>query len=100
MNDHILLTILAPPATEETLVDWLLEVESEYGFSSVPVSGHSSGHHGLSLLEQVTGRKQQVRFEIHLPVAETQPLLQKLRADFQGAGLHYWVVPLMEWGHL
>jgi hypothetical protein len=100
MNPTVLLTLLAPPAMEETLVDWLLEIEAEYGFSSVPVRGHSSRHQGLSLAEQVSGRRQQIRFEIHLPATRADALVQQLRADFQGAGLHYWIVPLQEWGHV
>lgn len=100
MIDHVLLTLLIPPSIEEAIVDWLLEVESDHGFSSFSVRGHSSSHLGLSLAEQVSGRKQQIRFEIHLPEATLPPLLEKLKQDFQGTGLHYWVVPLKDWGHV
>lgn len=98
MSTQVLLTLLAPPSIEEALVDWLLEVESSSGFSSVPARGHSSQHQGLSLLEQVSGRKQQIRFEIHLPEPEARTLINRLHTDFHNAGLHYWVVPLLEWG--
>ena len=100
MNDPVLLTLLTPPAAEEAVVDWLLEIESEYGFSSFPVRGHSSRHTGLTLAEQVSGRKEQIRFEMHLPESELSSLLNRLRQDFAGAGLHYWVVPLKTWGHV
>ena len=100
MNDYVLITLVTSPAVEEALVDWLLDIESEYGFSSFPVRGHSSSHTGLSLPEQVSGRKEQVRFEMHLPESELVPLLEKLKQNFTGTGLHYWVVPLRDWGHV
>lgn len=100
MSEHVLLTLLTPPAAEEAMVDWLLEIESEHGFSSFQVRGHSSRHTGLTLAEQVSGRKEQIRFEMHLPETELAALLERLHQDFAGAGLHYWVVPLREWGHV
>lgn len=100
MTGGVLFTLIAPPSLEEPLVDWLLEFESEYGFSSFPVSGHSSRQAGLTLAEQVSGRKRQVRFEMHLPETEWQPLVERLRRDFAGAGIHYWVSPVIEQGRV
>lgn len=100
MSAYQLLTLIAPPSLEETLVDWLLEYESEYGFSSFPVNGHSSRHAGLTLAEQVSGRKRQVRFELHLPAAEISGLTERLKRDFAGVGLHYWVLPVLEHGRV
>lgn len=100
MNEFVLLTLIAPPSLEEPLVDWLLRFESQYGFSSFPVNGHSSRHDGLTLAEQVSGRKKQIRFEMHLPAGEWQPLIERLRADFPGAGLHYWISPILELGRV
>ena len=98
MSACFLLTLIVPPGLEEPLVDWLLELESAYGFSSFPVSGHSSRQEGLTLAEQVIGRKRQVRFEIALPEGEWRPLIERLRHDFAGTGIHYWVTPLLERG--
>lgn len=100
MNRYSLLTLIAPPSLEEPLVDWLLQFESEFGFSTFPVSGHSSRHEGLTLAEQVSGRKRQIRFEMHLPETEWRPLIGRLRRDFAGADLHYWVVPIEELGRV
>lgn len=100
MTASTLLTLIAPPSLEEPLVDWLLEFESEFGFSSFPVNGHSSRHGGLTLAEQVSGRKRQVRFEMHLPDNEWRPLVERLNRDFAGAGIHYWVSPIIEHGRV
>ncbi|MGZ8217868.1 DUF3240 family protein [Methylomagnum sp.] len=100
MTGGILFTLIASPGLEEPLVDWLLEFKPEYGFSSFPVNGHSSRQGGLSLAEQVSGRKRQVRFEMHLPEAEWRPLVERLNRDFAGAGIHYWVSPVIEQGRV
>lgn len=95
MPPFFLITLVVPPTLEEPLVDWLLQFESEFGFSSFPVNGHSSRHEGLSLAEQVSGRKKQIRFEMHLPESEWRPLIEQLQRDFNGAGIHYWVSPVV-----
>ncbi len=40
MSGLALLTVIAPVAIEEVLVDWLLENAPELGFSSGPINGH------------------------------------------------------------
>lgn len=100
MTDRYLLTFIAPPALEEPLVDWLLERESQYGFSSFAVNGHSSRHEGLTLAEQVSGRKRQIRFEMHLSDTDAWSLMQGLQKDFSGTGIHYWITPIIESGRV
>ena len=100
MNQQYLITITVPPALEESVVDWLLAVDSHAGFTSFPVHGHSSLADNLTLAEQVSGRKQQVRFQIHLPSAGLSQFIDRLRQDFNGSGLHYWVSPVVESGHI
>ena len=81
-------------------MDWLLQFESQFGFSSFPVNGHSSRHEGLTLAEQVAGRKRQIRFEMHLPSGECVSLIERLKQDFPAAGLHYWISPILELGRV
>lgn len=100
MQQDILLTIIAPPGLEEALVDWLLEIEPDRGFSSSYLSGHSSRHAGLTLAEQVSGRKKQVRFEMHLPEPRCRLLIERLMSDFRGADLHYWMSEVMVQGRI
>ena len=100
MSDRYLLTFVAPPALEEPLVDWLLERESQYGFSSFPVNGHSSRHDGLTLAEQVSGRKKHIRFEMHLSESDSWELVHGLQRDFAGTGIHYWITPIIECGRV
>ena len=100
MAEQYLLTLTVAPAIEESLVDWLLENQGQVGFTSFPVNGHSSQPEGLSLAEQVAGRQKQVRFQIHLDAERVPTLLTQLRRDFAGAGLYYWVSPVLDTGRI
>ncbi len=100
MNPQTLITLTASPSIEESLVDWLLEFTAHAGFTSYPVNGHSSREEGLSLAEKVAGRKKQIRFQMHIPNEELPHFLENLKRDFAGAGIHYWVSPLADAGHI
>lgn len=93
-----LVSLTVPPALEESVVDWLLNLESGFGFTSFPVSGHSSHSRDLTLAEQVSGRKRQVRFEIYLTGSSVEPLIRQLRQDFSGTGIYYWTTPVGQYG--
>ena len=97
MNELCLLVLIAPPQIEEHLVDFLLGQETFSGFSLHRIDG-SPAHGALSLAEQVTGRRRQVMFQVHAPRNDAQALVQQLGETFRGAGLHYWIAPLVEAG--
>lgn len=99
MNHHeFLITLNVPPSLEEAVVDCLLTFESEHGFSSLPVSAHDHRNEGLSLAEQVTGRQRKIRFQMYIDKNDLSALLERLKTDFSGAGIHYWVMPVIENG--
>lgn len=100
MSRQVLVTLTVPPSIEEPLVDWLLQSAGHVGFTSQKANGHSSRAQGLSLAEQVAGRKNQLRFQLHLPEAELPRFMEGLRQDFGGADIHYWVSPLIDAGHI
>jgi hypothetical protein len=54
----------------------------------------------LSLTEQVTGRQRKIRFQMYIDKAHLSALLTKIKADFTGTGLHYWIVPVLEHGEI
>ncbi len=97
VNEY-LVTLNVPPSLEEAVVDCLLMVESEHGFSSFPVSSHDHRNKGLSQAEQVTGRQRKVRIQMYVPEHELADLLAQLREEFSGAGINYWVLPVIENG--
>ncbi len=88
----------APLSLEEAVVDCLLTLESEHGFSSFPVNSHDHKNEGLSLAEQVSGRQKKIRFQMYVPEDGLAQLLSRLRTEFSGSGIRYWVLPVVENG--
>ncbi len=97
-SKEYLVTLSVPPGIEEAIVDCLLTLESEHGFSSFPISSHDHRNEGLSLAEQVTGRQRKIRFQMYVPEDGLGQLLNQLRAEFSGSGIRYWVLPVVENG--
>ena len=99
-KQEYLVTINVAPNIEGAVVDCLLLLESEHGFSSFPVSSHHHKNQGLSLKEQVTGRQRDIRFQIYVAEDGLEPLLVQLRTEFSGAGIRYWVLPVIQNGFI
>lgn len=100
MSETCLLNLVVAPAVEDTVTDWLLVRDSVTGFSTYPISGHGSSEHAMSLAEQVAGKRKQILFQLLLPRAQADPLIEEIRRDFHGSGMHYWLVPILDSGHL
>jgi len=95
-----LLHLICSPRIEDPLTEWLLEHPDVPGFSSLPLSGHGSSEHAMSLAEQVAGRSRRVLFLLELSERTARDLVGEIGAAFAGSGLHYWVVPVLEFGHI
>lgn len=100
MTENCLLNLVVAPEVEDTVTDWLLAHVSVSGFSSHPIAGHGSSEHSMTLAEQVAGRRRQVLFQLHLPCSEARALLDSIKAEFHGSGMHYWLLPIIESGHV
>lgn len=98
MNKEYLVTLNAPPALEEMVVDCLLVLEFEQGFSSFAVYTHHHENKGLSIAEQVTGRQKRIHFQMYVDGTNLAKLLVNLRESFSGSGIQYWVLPVLENG--
>ena len=97
-SNEYLVTLNVPPSLEEAVVDSLLLLETEHGFSSFPVNAHHHVNKGLSLSEQVTGRQKRIRFQLYVSVEKLPDLIIKLREDFADSCIQYWVLPVVENG--
>lgn len=95
MNKDRLVILNVPSALEEDVVDCLLTLESEHGFTSFPLNVHHHENKGLSLAEQVSGRQKQICFQIHVDEDGATLLLKQLKEEFAGAGIQYWVMPML-----
>ncbi|MEQ1622703.1 MAG: DUF3240 family protein [Methylococcales bacterium] len=99
-NKKFLVTMNVPPMLEGAVVDCLLTLESELGFSTFPVNAHDHKNQGLSTREQVFGRQRKIRFQMYLSEKGLAELLTHLKNEFSGSGIHYWVMPILENGIL
>lgn len=97
-HQEYLVTLNVPPGLEEPLVDCLLMFEAEHGFSSFAVNAHHHENKGLSLAEQVSGRQKKIRFQMYVDAGHLSKLLTQLKQEFAGAGIQYWVLPVIEKG--
>jgi hypothetical protein len=95
-----LLTINVPPGLEENLVDCLLTFDKAPNFTSFPVSAHDHRHTALSAVDQVMGRQRKIRFQMYVEKHVLPALITRLKADFSGSGLDYWVIPIVEQGKI
>lgn len=96
-----MLTLVAPAALEEALVDLLLGMpELAGGFTSVPADGHGVRVPLVGADENVRGRGRRIRIEIALSAAGRDTLLEAIRQAMPGAPVHYWSVPLLDSGSL
>ena len=93
-----LVTLNVPPSLEEAIVDSLLMMEEELGFSSFTVNSHHHENKGLSLAEQVTGRQKQLRFQMYIDKSALDKLVAHLKHEFSGSGIQYWVLPIIDNG--
>lgn len=100
MSQDCLFNLVVTPQVEAAVTDWLLACSQVSGFSSSPIFGHGSSSHSMSLAEQVAGKRKQVLFQFHLPSVEARQLLEGIKHEFGGSGMHYWLVPLIDAGHV
>lgn len=97
-SDHCLLLLFVPPTLEDSVIDWLLEYQPDLTFTSVGIAGHTGQAKGLSMIEQVSGRKRQICFSVTVPTPRWPALLEQLQAAFARTRIRYQLVPLIEQG--
>lgn len=97
MTDPTMLVLNVPPALEEDVVDYLLEIPAIDGFTSFQAYGH--GNHGtMTVAEQVTGRTKRVQFEIIMQEEDVPQITGHLKERF-GTHVRYWQMPVYNIGH-
>ena len=97
---QLCLSILCPPAVEEKLLDLLLLLPAAAVFTSAPTAAHGLAFGELNQTEQVLGRAFATQVQVIIPVADKPALLGSIQAQFEGAGLRYWITPVVEEGEI
>lgn len=94
------LTILCPSAVEEKLLDLLLMTANLKMFTSAPTAAHGLHTDSFSQSEQVLGRAFATQVQVLLTEEDKQALVENMHAQFAGAGLRYWLTPVIEAGEI
>ncbi|MBN8765270.1 MAG: DUF3240 family protein [Thiobacillus sp.] len=97
---ELCLTLLCPPAVEEKLLDLLLMSPNAAVFTSAPTAAHGLDHGNLSQTEQVLGRAHATQIQVIFAAADKTSLLEQIHQEFAGAGLRYWLTPVLEAGEI
>lgn len=98
--EQSLLVLVADTRIEEPVLDWLLDYREDILFTSDLVDCHGVEHAALSVREQVSGRQPRLMVQLRVPLEEGRRICSGLRAAFPKAGIHYWIVPVIEQGRL
>lgn len=96
---NVQLVLNTSPALEDDLMDFLASRDNGQAFTYFPVFGHGSGLHGMSIAEQVSGRRRRVQFELVLDESEVEQLLDDLREQL-GGDITFWQLPVQRFGRL
>lgn len=101
MENIVLLTIIAPSALEDALVDYLLSHElCRDFFYSRAIDMHGGDLTLQSLSERVYGRARRVEIRLPLPEADVPGLLEAFREAFPSSGAVCWTAPLTHYGRM
>ena len=93
------LTLIAPKALEENLLDLLLEHEAlTGGFITSEVEGHGRNVTYQSMAEKVRGRAHRIEIKIIMQHADTQTLLEDIKQALPRANIVYYATPITDLG--
>jgi hypothetical protein len=95
---NCLLVLDVPEMLETAIVDWLLDQQLDHVFTQYPVQVCGHDQSGMTALEKVNGRKQEVRFEVLIHQQNTDTHIQQLVTAFQDAAVRYRVVDVIQNG--
>jgi hypothetical protein len=96
----VVLTLLAPAALKEEIVDLLLghEPTAQAGFVTREVHGHGISADYYSVVEQIRGFSRQVEITLTAPEPDVRSLLAILSAELPARGINYRMIPVAATG--
>lgn len=95
---ELCLTLICSRDLEEKLLDMLLIDSAVTLFTSAATAAHGASVNRLSATEQVLGRALATQIQVIFTAENQEALLGRLRQQFAGTGLRYWISPILEHG--
>ena len=96
--NNVKLALLGVPEIEEKLLDQLLLHPSVSAFVSQRAAYHGGHPASFDASEQVLGRADAVLVQALMSGDDAQALISDLKRVFTGAGLRYWLTPVLAEG--
>ncbi|MCH9697128.1 MAG: DUF3240 family protein [Gammaproteobacteria bacterium] len=97
---HYLITLEAPAALEDLVVDCLLSLKTDRGFNSYSMSQYHHIHDMYSHKDQMLGYQHKIRFQVQITKDTLQTFHTSINKQLSGTGISYWVVPVLDSGIL
>ncbi|MGZ0077691.1 DUF3240 family protein [Methylomonas sp. YC3] len=89
------ISFIVPPVMEGPMMECLTSFEEE-------LLNSDTGEHKITkfLTEADDADQQTARFQIYAEKMAISALLEKLKSEFAGSGIHYWIMPVVEKGEI
>ena len=100
MDEQQMLVMMVPAGLGDDIVDTLIGIDGISGFNMTTIAGYSREHSQYDLREQVEGYRQFFKFEVMHRRDQRETLLGRLRPVCESANIRYWVLPVLEQGHI
>ncbi|MGZ5523763.1 MAG: DUF3240 family protein [Methylomonas sp.] len=98
IHQQLLINFMVPAeikdAVEKLIADFEEEPASDEAVPAIPK------HKPFRLLTAQNNDNQTYSFQVHTEKKESATLLEKLKSEFPGSGIQYWIVPVIEDGQI
>jgi hypothetical protein len=95
----VCLTLIAARSLRDELFDYLSEQRDlASGFTASDVAGHGPNVRLQTSAERVKGHADELMVRTILPAQDAAQLLERLKTEFAGSRMVFWIMPVVEFG--
>ena len=98
-TEFVCLTLIAALSLRDELFDYLGEQRDLIsGFTASDAAGHGPDVRLQTPAEQVKGHADELMVRIILQAQDAAQLLERLKTEFAGSRMVYWIMPVSQFG--
>ena len=98
-TEFVCLTLIAARSLRDELFDYLGEQRDLLsGFTASDAAGHGPDVRLQTPAEQVKGHADELMVRIILQAQDAAQLLERLKTEFAGSRMVYWIMPVSQFG--
>lgn len=98
IHQQFLINFMVPGEIEEAVEKLIADFEEEQAGNELMHSPPK--HKPFRLLTEQDGNHRIYSFQVHAEKKDSTALLEKLKTEFPGSGIQYWIVPVIEEGEI